>query len=271
MPEGSSTDWGEEEEIQVQHWTAVFSLKDDAKCFAGGPWMLAEAERLNVMMQSHDPGALADYTETLRAWADGYFDSHFSRPPQDGISDRMSVSTDLEPGTPPPGREPLAVAPELEATDDGDDSALTLELNETESTPKLMGTEGLTTTMATPHRSADGDEVKAIDASAVVTSMTAIVSEVLIQFINSLPEPPLPTSLRAFALKAAAKRDEAKLLSIPPQLTNASSGVFHELIDLGSQVLTAFDDLVSSPTAEELLPLSPSTEGVSRRTMPLAQ
>ena len=58
---------------------------------------------------------------------------------------------------------------------------------------------------------------------AVVASATVIASEVLVDFLNSLAEPPIPTQLKAMALQAASLLDTDALLALPMQLDQAVS------------------------------------------------
>jgi hypothetical protein len=57
----------------------------------------------------------------------------------------------------------------------------------------------------------------------VVASATAIASEVLADFLDSLVEPTIPTKLKASALRAAALSNTDSLLALPSDLDQAVS------------------------------------------------
>ena len=92
-----------------------------------------------------------------------------------------------------------------------------------------------------------------------VASATAVVSELLTDFLDSLAEPPIPRSLRDTALSAAALSDTETLLSLPTKLPKAHAGVFSELVALASTVLQALEDKDASAPSSE--PGTPGAQG----------
>ena len=92
-----------------------------------------------------------------------------------------------------------------------------------------------------------------------VASATAVVSELLTDFLDSLAAPPIPRSLRDTALSAAALSDTETLLSLPTKLPKAHAGVFSELVALASTVLQALEDKDASAPGSE--PGTPGAQG----------
>jgi hypothetical protein len=80
-------------------------------------------------------------------------------------------------------------------------------------------------------------------AHALVSSMTALVSEALAEWLGSLAEPVVPASMRGAALAAAAAGDVERLLALPPRLPRAHAGTFHELLALAGRALNALAQL----------------------------
>ena len=56
-----------------------------------------------------------------------------------------------------------------------------------------------------------------------MASATVIASEVLADFLNSLVEPPIPSQLKAQALRAAASSNTDLLLALPMKLNHSVS------------------------------------------------